>query len=390
MAYSLYDAIVIGAGLTGCVIARRLADEMGYKVLIVEKREHVGGNLYDYVDDNGIVVQKYGPHVFHTDSDKIYQFLIKYCEWENYNLKCVVYMCSKNTPSPFNFKTIDDYYGEEESSVIKNEIIKEYGTQDKATIVELLGSDNRIIKEFADFLFEHDYSLYTAKQWGVSPWEIDVSVLNRVPILFSYKDSYFSDKYQILPVGGFTKFIKKLIGHDNIDVTLSSDFTERLKVDTVSKQIFYEDEKLSMPIVFTGELDRLLKYRFDRLPYRSLNFNTITVNENIRQPVPIIAYPEDERITRVVEYKQLPVQDIEGVTTLVEEYPVKYEGDNEPYYPILTSQSIAQYEKYKNAVAEIPNIYVCGRLGDFKYYNMDQAIKRAFEVFELIKVKSEI
>jgi UDP-galactopyranose mutase len=300
---SKYDAIVIGGGLTGCVVARRLAEELGYRVLILEKRNHIGGNLYDYFDDNGILIQKYGPHIFHTNSDEIFHFVSKYCDWKDYNLRCMVHMCGKNTPSPFNFKTIDDFYTEKESTIIKNEIEKEFEHRDCATIIEMLSSKNPIIKKYADFLFEHDYSLYTAKQWGVLPSEIDISVLNRVPIRFSYEDGYFSDKYQILPIGGFSFFIGRLIDHEKIDVVLSSDFTDKLIVDSLNNKVIYDNETILIPVIYTGELDRLLNYRFGCLPYRSLHFENITLEVDTYQPAPVVAYPEDERVTRIVEYK---------------------------------------------------------------------------------------
>lgn len=380
-----YGAIIIGGGLSGCVLARRLADEQGCKVLLVERRNHVGGNLYDYFDENKILIQKYGPHVFHTDDDELFDFFSEYCECKEYHLKCMVHMCGKNTPSPFNYKTIDDYFDEKESAIIKSEIQKEFGTRKYATIVELLSSENPVVKKYADFLFKHDYSLYTAKQWGISPSEIDLSVLKRVPVLFSYDDEYFFDKYQVLPVGGFSSFIKRVINHTKIEVILSSDFTDGLAIDTKNNIVTYDGKKISIPIVYTGELDRLLNYRYGQLPYRSLMFKNVTLQENIHQPAPVIAYPEDERITRIVEYKQLPIQNVLGVTTLVEEYPVKYEGNNEPYYPILTNSSNTQYKLYNAEIENITNLYVCGRLGDFKYYNMDQAIRRAFDVFNTIK-----
>lgn len=383
--YSEYDAIIIGGGLTGCVIARRLAEELDFKVLIVEKREHISGNLYDYIDENKILVQKYGPHSFHTNNDEVYEFITKYHKWENYKLRCMVNMCGKTTPSPFNFQTIDDYFDKEDSEKIKSEIFKEYGSNDQATIVDMLTSDNKTVKKYAYFLFEHDYSIYTAKQWGISASEIDVSVLKRVPVVFSYRDGYYSDKHQILPAGGFTAFIESLIDHDNIDVELTSDFTDYLYIDTLNNNIKYNESNISIPIVYTGELDKLLEYRFGRLPYRSLIFNFATIRKDLYQPVPIVAYPEDEKMTRITEYKHLPVQVTKGVTTIVKEYPAKYEEDNEPYYPILTESSIHQYKMYKGEIAKISNLYVCGRLGDFKYYNMDQAIERAFEIFEEIK-----
>lgn len=202
----MYDVIMVGAGLTASVFAKRYADQ-GKKVLMIEKRNHIAGNMYDYVDKYGILVQKYGPYVFHTNDEEVNSFIHRYCQTKEFITRCSVFMHGQYTPSPFNFKTIDQYYDKEKGKKLKEAIKSEFPGERQATIVNLLESHNPLIKEFADFLFSSDYSLYTAKQWGLKPSEIDPSVLKRVPILFNYDEQYFYDKYQYMPIGGFTEFI---------------------------------------------------------------------------------------------------------------------------------------------------------------------------------------
>jgi len=371
-----YDALVVGAGLCGSVIARELADN-GKRVLIIERRSHIAGNLYDFMQD-GILVQKYGPHTFHTNSKSLKSFIERFCSAEELILQCKVYMHGKFTPSPFNFKTIDDYYEKPKGDKLKEALLKEYSNRKSVTIVELLQSNIDIIKEYADFLFNSDYSLYTAKQWGIKPEQVDVNVLKRVPVLLNYDEQYFYDKYQFMPIGGFTEFIKRMLAHDNIDVLLNTDFFNVAKID--DRKIFVNDREYDGIVVFTGELDRLFNYKYGALPYRSLEFKFEKYETQSYQQAPVVAYPEDKEYTRITEYTKLPVQN-KPWTVIAKEYPRKYEPNvNEPYYPITNAESNAIYAKYLEEANRVHNLVVCGRLADFKYYNMDQAIERALTV----------
>jgi len=377
----MYDVIVVGSGFCGSITARFLAEEKNKKVLVIEKRKHIGGNMYDYKDENDILVQCYGPHAFHTNNEKVFNYLKQYCEFENYYLKCMVYMEGKYTPSPFNFQTIDDYFSKEEAEKIKTRIKMNYGNASKATIVEMLKSTDNVIRKYADFLFEKDYSLYTAKQWGISPSEIDTSVFNRVPVLFSYKTGYFDDKFQAMPVGGFTKLIGNILNHNNINVLLEKSAKEYIEIDTESNKILYNKNEINIPIVYTGAIDEILNYKYGVLPYRSLKFVYKTINMNSYQQAPIVAYPQEDGYTRITEFTKIPYQN-KAVTKIAYEYPLQYrEGEKtEPYYPIINESNIKKYQKYKSDLLGIKNLFLCGRLADYKYYNMDQAIERAFEV----------
>lgn len=381
MNFENYDVIVVGCGLSGSVAARELA-ERGKKVIILEKRNHIGGNMYDEVDENGILVQKYGPHTFHTNKKELYDYMCKYEEWEPFYLKCMAQIDGKFTPTPFNFQTIDDFYEKDKAEKLKKRIREYYGDVESKTIVELLECEDELIREYANFLFEKDYSLYTAKQWGIKPSEIDVSVLKRVPVNFSYKDRYFEDTYQIMPKHSFTQFFINLLNHENITLKLNEDALKYIEVDTDNKLVKVNGEKWNKQIVYTGPLDQLLKYKYGVLPYRSLRFDYQMKDVKSYQPAPVVAYPQEEGYTRITEYTKIPVQE-KKVTKIAVEYPLMVEEgkENEPYYPILTKKSKCIAEKYYSTVNEISNISICGRLAQFKYLNMDQTLEIAIKFF---------
>ena len=379
--FSEYDAIVVGCGLTGGVIARHLA-EKNKKVLIIERRDHIGGNMYDFKDEHGFLVQLYGPHTFHTKEKELYDYMCRFEDWDDYKLTCGAYIDGKCTPTPFNFQTIDDYYSEEDAKELKARIKQAFPNRETATVVEVMEHEDPVVSGYAKFLFEKDYSLYTAKQWGVSPSEIDPSVLKRVPLRFSYDIGYFDDDYQVMPKHSFTDFFKKLLDHENITLQLGVEALEHIKVE--NGRLYLDGEVCEKPVVYTGALDELFGCVYGRLPYRSLRFEWKYEEKDSIQDMPVVAYPQAEGFTRMTEYKKLPVQEGTGSTYAVE-YPLQYTADSdaEPYYPVLTKDSIEQYEKYEQEAKSIKNLIYCGRLGDFKYYNMDQALKRALEICKM-------
>ncbi len=375
------DVIIVGCGLTGSVIARELA-EQGKKVEIWERRNHIGGNMYDYKDEYGILVQKYGPHAFHTNNRAVVDYITRFDKWQDFHLACRAEIDGVETPSPFNFQTMDDFYSEVDVRVLKEHIKAEFGNRETATVTEVLNCSDPLVSSYARFLFDKDYSLYTAKQWGISPAEIDPSVLARVPLRFSYTDGYFEDEYQLMPAISYTNFFEKLLGHPNISVKLGIEALEHLKVkEDDYATLFLDDERLDIPVVYTGALDELFGCVEGRLPYRSLRFEWKHEDRDNFQTAAVVAYPQTEGYTRITEYKKLPPQDVSGTTYAVE-YPLPYfSGEvNEPYYPVPTEESKKQYAKYCDMAGKIKNLIPCGRLADFKYYNMDQALERALEV----------
>lgn len=372
------QALVVGCGLSGAVIARELA-ENGYKVKILEKRSHIGGNMYDYVDEHGILVHKYGPHTFHTKKKVLYDYMCKYAEWDEYHLTCGAEIDGITTPTPFNYKTIDDFYSKDQATLIKKEIEKTFPGQDYATVVEALNTKNKTVAGYAQFLFEKDYSLYSAKQWGCKPSEIDPSILKRVPLRFNYNEGYFDDEYQVMPRKSFTTFFENILNHKNILVELNVDALNCLKIR--AGHTYVDDELVDYPIVYSGPLDELFDCRYGKLPYRSLRFEWRYEEKDSFQKYPVVAYPQAKDYVRIIEYKKLPIQDVKGTTYEVEySLPYKKGETFEPYYPLLNEESQLYYQKYVRLAGNVKNLYICGRLGDFKYYNMDQALEKALEV----------
>ncbi len=371
-------AIIVGAGLSGAVIARHLA-EHGIQVSIYERRNHIAGNMYDYRDEHGFLVQKYGPHTFHTKIKRLYEYMCQFELWQDYKLTCGAVWEGKYTPTPFNFSTIDTFYPKEKAEILKNHLKVAFAGKDTATVVEVLEHDDPLIREYAEFLFQNDYAPYTAKQWGVSPEEIDPSVLKRVPLRFSYTEGYFDDPYQVMPVHSFTHFFENLLQHPNIDVTLNMDALQFLNIN--KQGISWKDNPFTGLVIYTGPIDALFHFAYGALPYRSLRFEWNYTQKNSVQEAPVVAYPQEKGFTRITEYKKLPVQMLPGSSYAVE-YPLPYEDGKrmEPYYPVLTEKSQKQYASYKKIADAVPNLICCGRLGDFKYYNMDQALERALDI----------
>ena len=373
-----FDCLVVGCGLSGAVIARHLA-KLGKKVTIWERRDHIGGNMYDYVDDHGFLVQKYGPHTFHTKERHLYDYMCQYEQWEPYKLTCGAVWDGTYTPTPFNFTTIDTFYPKDQAEVLKKKLAEAFEGRQTATVVEVLEHPDPDIRGYAQYLFENDYAPYTAKQWGVDPSEIDPSVLKRVPLRFSYNVGYFDDAYEVMPRHSFTRFFENLLDHPNIRVELGVEALERLKVQ--DNQLLLDGEKLEIPVIYTGALDELFGSIYGQLPYRSVSFEWRYEDIDSLQDAPVVAYPQEPGFTRITEYKKLPVQEKAGTSYAVETSLPYREGEKmEPYYPVLTEASQAQYAKYKAMADQIPNLICCGRLADFKYYNMDQALDRALSV----------
>ena len=376
------DCLVIGCGLSGAVIARELA-EQGKKIEIWERRDHIGGNMYDYIDEHGFLVQKYGPHTFHTKKKYLYDYMCRYESWQDYKLTCGAVWDGKYTPTPFNFTTIDTFYPSDQAASLRKKLQTIFPGREFATVVEVLEHPDPEIRAYAEYLFQKDYAPYTAKQWGVSPAEIDPSVLKRVPLRFSYKEGYFDDPYQVMPVHSFTRFFENLLDCPNIEVRLGANALDRLSVS--GSTLLLDGAETTIPVIYTGALDELFGHIYGRLPYRSLQFEWRYSQQDSFQPAPVVAYPQEEGYTRITEYKKLPAQDKPGSSYAVE-YPLPYkEGETtEPYYPLLTQESQERYRRYRELAEMIPNLFFCGRLGNFKYYNMDQALEAALEICKVL------
>ena len=377
------DVKIIGCGLTGAVIGRTLAD-CGHTVQITERRDHFGGNRYDYVDEHGVLVQQYGPHIFHTNNADVYEFVNRFEQWKSFRLVCGAVWDDKYTPTPFNFTTIDTFFSGDQAEEIKRRLKAIYPDAKTVTILELLNHTDSVIRHYAEYLFQNDYAPYTAKQWGVSPEEIDASILRRVPVRMSYHTGYFNDHYEMMPQHSYTYFIRNILNHPRMRVQLNDDGLEHLGIG--ERMVTWDGQRFDGFVVFTGALDELFDRVYGGLPYRSLRFEWMHSDTESLQPVPVVAYPQAKGYTRITEYKKLPIQNVTGTSYAIE-YPIPYNGQEcmEPFYPMLTEESKRQYEKYRHMADEIPSLYCCGRLADFKYYNMDEAIDRALHIAETIR-----
>lgn len=368
---------IAGSGIVGAVLAAELAKK-GHTVQVLERRAHAGGNVYDYDDEYGIHVHHYGPHIFHTNDDEVYRYVSDNCELRDFNLVCGSVMDGKCVPTSFDFSSVDTFFPEE-AEEIKAHIKAEFGDRASATVLEMLESQDSYVRRFADFLYEKDYKPYTAKQWGIDPEKVDRQIFKRVPILFSYGSKYFSDKYQAMPVKGYMEFIENLLKTPGIELRLNEEALDRFSIR--DHQVMDGNKPLDGVLIFTGALDELFGCKHGKLPYRSLRF--VWKHEDIDsfQDMPVVAYPQAEGFTRITEYKKLPVQEVRGTTYAVE-YPLPYtQGEAmEPYYPVLTEESQELFRKYYEEAKQVRGLAFAGRLAEFKYYNMDQAIRRALDL----------
>ena len=378
-----YDFLIVGAGFAGAVVARKAA-EAGKKVLIVEKRPQIGGNMYECFDKNNVRIHLYGPHIFHTNNEEVFNFLKEFSEFYPYEHKVIGRIDGKLVPIPFNFTSLEMLFEKEKAEEIKEKLKKYYPNEEKVSILDLIKHEDPLIKEFGEFVFEKVFVHYTAKQWGIPAEEVDKSVINRVPVVLGYDDRYFKDKIQFMPKEGFTKLFENMLDHENIDIILNKNINEMIELDFENKKVKIDGQEFKKPIIFTGAVDELLDYKYGRLPYRSLDLVFENYDKTYFQPNSVVNYPNEEKFTRITEFKYLTNQKIDGTTTILKEYPLKYDANNkkclDPYYPITNGENINMYNNYKEEIEKFNNIYLVGRLAEYKYYNMDAVVEKALEV----------
>lgn len=362
--------IIIGTGLTGSTAARILADS-GYNVTVIEKNNEPGGTAYDYVNNNGILVHKHGPHIFHTNSDEVFRFISRFGEWNSYKHKVKAVINNKFCPIPFNYKSIDLCFGDK-AELFKNKLALVCGDEGTITIGKLMQTNDSDLKQLAEFVYENVFLHYTEKQWGMSPDKLGGNVMERVPVRASYEEGYFKDKYQLMPKDGYTKFILNLLSHENIKTVFETDADNFIAFD--KNKALFKGEGDDVNIIYTGCIDKLLKYKFGPLPYRSLKFKLKEAEWKF-QPEAVINYPNEHEYTRITEFGHFYNKDYLS-STLLYEYPQAYDistNDN-PYYPVPSDENYALYEKYTSLISSVQNFHLAGRLGRYKYINMDDAI----------------
>lgn len=356
-----FKYIIVGAGLASLTLAERICTELDEEVLIIEKRNHIGGNCYDYYNEEGILIHKYGPHIFHTNSNEVWGYLSKFTKWNYYQHKVLTYIDGNYIPMPITTETINQLY----NLNLSNFQIEKFLEQQSIDIDEIKNSEDVVLSKAGQQIYEKFFKNYTKKQWDVYPNELDKMVISRIPVRSSRDTRYFTDRYQGMPKYGYTKMCENIIDNPKIHILLNTDYKD------VINDITYEK------LIYTGAIDYFFDYKFGELKYRSERFELETIDSESFQDEAVVNYPNDYDFTRITEYKKLTDQK-SSKTTIAREYPT---WDGEPYYPVPQKEYMEQYNKYKREANELENVFFIGRLAEYKYYNMDAVIYNALKLF---------
>lgn len=354
----MFDYLIVGAGFAGSVIAEQLARGSQKKILLVDKRPHIAGNAFDYYNDDGILIHKYGPHIFHTNSSDVVAYLSRFTKWREYEHRVLAQVDSKLVPIPINIDTVNLLYGLQLSTAAEIEAFFA-GQAEKCDSVRT--SEDAVVSRVGRDLYEKMFRGYTRKQWGLDPSELDASVTSRIPVRTNHDDRYFTDSFQSMPLNGYTRMFENMLDHPNIKILLNTDYREAIQFIKAKE------------IVYTGPVDEYFDYCFGKLPYRSLEFRHNTVDQERFQPAPVVNYPNENAYTRITEFKYLTGQQ-HTKTAIVYEYP---QATGDPYYPVPQLENTVMYKKYQVLADATPNVHFAGRLATYKYYNMDQVVAQA-------------
>ncbi|MFL6589695.1 MAG: UDP-galactopyranose mutase [Chthoniobacterales bacterium] len=358
----MFDYLIVGAGFAGSVLAERLARGLRKSVLLCDRRNHVGGNAYDEYDAAGILIHKYGPHIFHTNSKEIFDYLSRFTAWRDYEHRVLAKVDDHLVPVPINLDTINQIYGRDFSETEAADFLASLAEPRDA----IRTSEDVVVSQVGRLLYEKLFRGYTRKQWGVDPSELDAQVTARIPVRTNRDDRYFTDRYQSMPKHGFTRMFENMLDHPNITLALGADYRE------VAKEARYRK------LIYTGPVDEFFDLRYGKLPYRSLDFQHTTLDCERYQPVAVVNYPNDFKFTRITEFKHLTGQH-HARTSVVCEYPC---ADGDPYYPIPRPENAAIYAKYRELALTRPNVHFVGRLATYRYYNMDQVVGQALTLYK--------
>lgn len=371
-----YDAVVVGSGFAGAVVANKLATA-GNKVVLLEKRNHIGGNMYEcYLDNNYARVHLYGPHIFHTDNMEVASYVEQFCTMKPYYHKVVGHIDGQLVPIPFNFKSIDLLFDKDSASTIKQLLQQHYDTP-TVSVLQLLNSDNNYISRFGKYVYDKVFVNYTAKQWGVPIDKVDTSVINRVPVRIGYNDHYFGNAYQCMPLNGYNEIFDNMLTNDNIKVIINCNAADVIGFDDSGVTVF--GQQYDKPIIYSGAVDELLHYQYGQLDYRTVDMVFENIDKQYFQSNSVINYPNEHEYTRITEFKYLTGEQCD-LTTILYEYPSKYDITKTPYYPVNNQQNQQKYNQYVDYLKKFPNIYLCGRLAEYKYYDMDKCIEAALSL----------
>lgn len=363
----MFDYLIVGAGFAGSVLAERLASYSNKKVLVIDKRSHIGGNAYDHYNEDGILVHKYGPHIFHTNSKEVFEYLGQFTEWRSYEHRVLASVDGQQVPMPINLDTINQLYGLNLTSFELDKWFESVAEK----VDNIKTSEDVVVSKVGRELYEKFFKNYTRKQWGMDPSELDKSVTSRVPTRTNRDNRYFTDTYQAMPLHGFTKMFENMLSHPNIKVMLNTDYKEIMDIIPFKEMIF------------TGPVDEYFNYKYGKLPYRSLEFKHETLNQETFQKAAVVNYPNEQLYTRITEFKYLTGQQ-HPKTSLVYEFP-RAEGD--PYYPVPKQENAELYNKYKKLADATPGVHFVGRLATYRYYNMDQVVAQALTLHKKLAEK---
>ena len=378
---SAYNAIIVGAGYAGSVCARRLAESCNYKVAILERRPHIAGNAYDYYDEAGVLVHKYGPHIYHTTNDRVDQFLSRFTEWSNYNHKVLANIHGTLIPVPFNHQSLKLVFGEDKGERLYQKLVSTFGQDKKVPIMQLREKNDPELEEVANFVYENVFLHYTMKQRGKTPDQIDPAVMGRVPVFVGDDDRYFPQApHQGMPAESYTKLFENMLNHDLIDVFLGVEARDVMQVTDTKVSVC--GKPYGGEVIYTGALDELFNFDLGALPYRTVDMVFETLPVDHFQPVGTVNYTVSENFTRITEFKNMTGQELPGKTTIMREYSRTYlPGVGEtPYYVINEPENIALYKKYRERVSGLLNFHTVGRLAEYRYYDMDGVTASALDL----------
>ena len=379
-----YDCLVIGAGPAGAVAARELAERGGKRVLVLERRGHVGGNTYDRFDESGVLIHQYGPHIFHTNSGRVFDYLSRFTRWRPYEHQVVANIPEGDGrleyPVPFNLVSLRRAFPQEGAGRLEDKRTAAYGREKKVTILELRRNPDPEISALADYVYDHVFVRYTMKQWGQTPEEIDPNTTARVPVFLSEDCRYFQDEYQGMPLEGYTPLFQSMLDHPNITVELNTDAADRMRLE--AGRVYLDGAPFAGTVIYTGAADELFGCKYGRLPYRTLDFVFEIHPADFWQSHGTVNYTVDQDYTRITEFKYLTGQELPGVTTIAKEFSRAYTGasDEVPYYAVINPENNALYAKYRAEAERYPDFHLLGRLAEYKYYNMDAIATRALEL----------
>jgi UDP-galactopyranose mutase len=382
-----FDCIIVGAGFAGCVSAERLATQ-GKKVLIIEERSHIGGNCYDCYDDHGILIHPYGPHIFHTDNEKVWDYLSRFTDWHYYQHRVMGSIDGQFVPIPFNLNTLQALFPKDLSTRLEKKLVSTFGFGAKVPILKLRQTEDSDLQMLAEYVYEKIFLNYTLKQWGMRPEEISPEVSGRVPFFLSRDNRYFQDRYQALPKHGYTKMFEHILKHPNIHIMLQTPMHDLITIDIPKKNILFMGQPFSGTFVYTGMIDDLFNFQFGELPYRATRFEHSTLPYEKYQDVAVVNYPNNYSFTRVSEFKYMTGQNHTS-TSILSEYPCPFERQTSeqsvPCYPILQKTFEQRAEQYKKICESFPNMIAVGRLPEYRYYDMDDMVARVLRIIKKVK-----